>query len=137
MVLSFHVPIRKEFSHSGRRATMSSGCDLPYLSGFQLHSSLGIVCFFEHWIFGFDFCNLLIFLILRKISKTKGPSSDTHPRPLRLGWTFSGTVLGLPVRRKPSHQRQGISTREGQMYTLIRYSDMRVIFLVNFLVNSD
>ena len=35
----------------------------------------------------------------------------THPRPLRLGWT--GTALGVPVGRKPSQHRQGISTREG------------------------
>ena len=36
----------------------------------------------------------------------------SHPRPLRLGWTFSGTALGVPVRRKPSHHWQGISIRE-------------------------
>ena len=84
--------------------------------------------------------NLLIFLMIGQLVLRKTPRLEdrcvdfclpTHPRPFRLGWTFSGTALGVPVRRMPSHHRQGISKREGLPFIA------RIFFFWKFIIDND
>ena len=126
MVLTFHVPIRTEFFafKKGWRWVQTVtflifqafSCARHWVSSASLNTRFLVLCF--------GFCNKHIFylvgpLVLRKTPDTGGPlcwfssaySSSTSNYPA--WWDLSGTSLGFPVGRKPSHHRQGISTRKG------------------------
>ena len=64
-------------------AMKCSDCDLPDLSGFQLHSSFGIVCFLEFSVSCFGFCNLLIFNIKGSLVLRKTPLIKTKTKQIR------------------------------------------------------